>query len=283
MTPDERAATLPNVGGVPGAATPVVAPPGPLGTSGPHDTAALVNLRDLGGHPTADGRTTQPGVLYRSEAPRRGDRSPSGVFAWPPRTVVDLRSAPERGRHPHPLAGGATRTHVIPLLGDDIGPAQQSQAFERAQAGLASLYAMLLEFAAPRLVDVVHLLAEAPAPILVHCAAGKDRTGLVSALMLRVAGVVHEAVLADYTATAANMPAVLARLGNSLLLPGADLAAMPELAAASTPAASHVLAVLDAHPGGTRGWLLDAGARESALDAWEARFVGARQPRDTLL
>jgi protein-tyrosine phosphatase len=68
----------------------------------------LCNVRDVGGLPTEDGRTTRAGVLYRSDAPLPGDPTPAGIAAWPPRTVLDLRSSRERAAAPHPLAAGTT-------------------------------------------------------------------------------------------------------------------------------------------------------------------------------
>nr|MDT0663734.1 tyrosine-protein phosphatase [Micromonospora sp. DSM 115978] len=249
---------------------PAVQPPSPLDVL---DPSTLANLRDLGGLPVESGGTTLFGVLYRSDAPRWRDSSPSGVVAWPPRTVIDLRSAVERGRHPHPLTSDGTTVHTIPLLGDQIDENSRTRATDALYGGLETLYAAMLDFAAPRLVEVAHLIAEAPAPILVHCAAGKDRTGMVSALMLRAAGVPGPTVIADYAETAKNMTGVMQRMGNRSLLPGAERLGA-DLTATSVPAAEQVLRVLDGHPGGAHGWLLGAGADPAALTAWRARFVG---------
>lgn len=253
------------------ASPPPVQPPSPLDA---FDLTRLVNLRDLGGLPLKDGGRTLFGVLYRSDAPKWQDSAPVGVVAWPPRTVIDLRSAIERGQHPHPLTGEGTTVHSVPLLGDRIGEDSKSKAAAAMKIGLEALYAAILGFAAPQLVSIAHIVADAPGPILVHCSAGKDRTGMVSALLLRTIGVPRANVVADYAETAKNMPAVLQRLGNHSLLPGVDKLG-PDLTATSVPAVEHVLSILDSHPGGAHGWLVDAGADPAALAAWRARFVDA--------
>jgi len=238
------------------------------------DIRRLTNLRDLGGLPTADGRKTRSGVLYRSEAPRPGDARPPETFGWPPPTVIDLRSAVERGSGPHPLAEFGSTVHVMPLLGEDVGQPGSRTIDAATAGGLHGLYASILDLATPRLVEILDIAAEEPGPVLVHCAAGKDRTGVVVAILLRLAGVGPDHVLADYLATAENMPGVLRRLRGHTVLPGASPKIDPELTRVSPAAAENVLTLLDGHPEGPEGWLLDRGARESAITAWRERFVG---------
>ncbi|WP_131766036.1 tyrosine-protein phosphatase [Candidatus Protofrankia californiensis] len=232
----------------------------------------LVNLRDLGGLPISDGRLTRAGVLYRSDAPRHGDRPPSVDLEWPPRTVVDLRSPVEQDGGPHPLASATTDVHAIPLIGD-VDPADPTSRTAVALAGgLHTLYQSIIEFAGPTVVGILHLAARTPAPLLVHCAAGKDRTGLVVAVLLRAVGVEADAVLADYAVTATNMPAVLRRLGDSPLLPDGGRGAR-DLAMTSATAVEQVLSIIDGHDGGVAGWLADNGADPDALSAWRSRLL----------
>jgi hypothetical protein len=261
----------PRRGDVPGVDGAGSAVPTPRTEGQRRDLGVLVNLRDIGGLPTTDGRRTRTGVLYRSEAPRRGDLPPPAPMLWPPRTVIDLRSAVERSSHGHPLAGDGTAVRTLPLFGEEVGRQEGSRVATALAVDLAALYQAILDVAAPRLVEILHLVAEAPAPLLVHCAAGKDRTGLVVALLLRVAGVEKDAVLADYAATAENMPDVLRRLGENPLLPGATTAV--DVTAVSVTAAEQVVDLADGHPGGVRGWFLDRGASEAALDAWLDRIL----------
>ncbi|SNQ46888.1 putative Tyrosine specific protein phosphatase [Frankia canadensis] len=246
----------------------------PLEAPAPPDVAGLVNLRDVGGLRTQDGRRTRAGVLYRSEMPKEGDHPPASL-AWPPPTVIDLRSAAERGPHAHPLAALGSTVRVFPLLGEDAGAGQHSATSAAMTGGLRSLYEAMLQHAAPQIAEIVEVAAAAPGPILVHCAAGKDRTGVTVAVLLRLADVLEADVLADYLATEANMPGVLRRLRGHALLPGGGSQDVDkELVRVSPVAAEAVLATTSAHPGGVAGWLRGHGTSDEAIRRWRERIIG---------
>jgi protein-tyrosine phosphatase len=222
----------------------------------------FANFRDVGGLTTADGRVVRTGVLLRSEAPQPGDDLPVR-----PATVVDLRHERELKRvGTHPLAAEA-EVHHVPL---SVKLAPERLAAVPTERELALGYATVARESADALVRIVGILATAPAPILVHCAAGKDRTGLVVAMALRLAGVPREQVVLDYERTNDNIDALLARLEAA----GAQL----------PPESQHLLAVdkdaliagLDTLESGEglRAHLLSHGATESDLDAVAARLVG---------
>ena len=205
----------------------------------------LPNLRDVAGLVTADGRRVQPGILLRSALPEADDVVPDDL-AWPPSVVIDLRS-PFELRNGHPLAHLDARLVNLPLL-DALHPGRSAES-------LVALYAVVLEDAAHMLVDLVHEVADADGPVLVHCAAGKDRTGVGVALVLRLLGVTHEDVMADYVLSDESRGAVDARLRRDVIEPTVPVSfylVAPE-------ALEGVLEVWDEHPGGVEGWFLDAG------------------------
>ena len=205
----------------------------------------LPNLRDVAGLVTADGRRVQPGILLRSALPEADDVVPDDL-AWPPSVVIDLRS-PFELRNGHPLAHLDARLVNLPLL-DALHPGRSAES-------LVALYAVVLEDAAHMLVDLVHEVADADGPVLVHCAAGKDRTGVGVALVLRLLGVTHEDVMADYVLSDESRVAVDARLRRDVIEPTVPVSfylVAPE-------ALEGVLEVWDEHPGGVEGWFLDAG------------------------
>ncbi len=238
-----------------------------------YELDALVNLRDLGGMPTEDGAVTASGVLYRSDAPHTGDRAPDGVGSWPPKAVVDLRDTVERGTSPHPLAGPDTSVHLIPILED----ARSSEpGADGHHMDLVSLYQLMLARAADKLVEVFRVAATTDGPLLIHCAAGKDRTGVSCALLLRAAGVRRDAIVADYMHTDRNMFRVLQRLNLAPILPpGVEEEAVNELISTPADAIERVLDRLENHPGGAAAWLLDHGADETTLRNWQERILGA--------
>ncbi|RRO14837.1 tyrosine-protein phosphatase [Saccharopolyspora rhizosphaerae] len=228
----------------------------------------LVNLRDLGGQPTGDGVLTRAGVVYRSDAPFPGDRDPQGLPDWPPRVVIDLREAAET-KDAHPLDPVA-QVHRIRLLEGLEKPDTDDDALHE----LTVLYQGMLEGAPKKLVEVFRLVLEADGPVLVHCAAGKDRTGVVSAMLLSAAGVRPDAIVADYVRTDKNMLHVLRRL-NELpeLPPGVDEEMVAELMATPTQAIERVLEIFDAHEDAAAGWLRSHGVTDDELTRWQGKFL----------
>ena len=243
-----------------------------LRTDNPVANPAVVpNLRDVGGLPTESGRRTRPLVLLRSAAPLEGDADPAG-FPWPPAEVVDLRSRGELHGRPHPLDVPGSRVHALPMIKRkslSIG------ADWSAVPDLQTVYPQFMEDGNELLVDVLRIATHADGPTLVHCAAGKDRTGVTIAVLLRAAGVTREAVIADYVRTARNMDDVLARLEYH---GPEDPTAMQRLMGAPPEAIVAVLDVLDraAEGGGDPhvAWLMQQGATEQDLDAWRRRMLG---------
>jgi len=113
-------------------------------------------------------------------SPARG----TDVAIWPPATVIDLRS-PAEPLGPHPLAGVAA-VHQVPL-GTSLAPALA--AAQTDEPDLTFAYRHLTRDAAAEIAGIIGLVATAPGPILVHCTAGKDRTGIVVGALLRAIGV----------------------------------------------------------------------------------------------
>lgn len=231
------------------------------------DIDVLPNLRDLGGLPATAGRVTRPGVLYRSALPAPGDTRPTAVDHWPARTVIDLRSPREFAARAHPLQSDDTAVQQISLLSDAevIAPNQGAR--------LTNIYQGILSNAGERLVKVLQVTATSPGPVLLHCAAGKDRTGVAVALLLRTAGVAPDDIVADYLATNEHMPAVLARITRFAPELGRTHPNDRDLRGAVPDAIEGVLAQWDAQPGGVHAWLRAHGATDESIHTWTDRFT----------
>jgi protein-tyrosine phosphatase len=164
----------------------------------------LYNVRDLGGYLTADGRRTAFGRFLRADAPVRLNQADLlQLLAYPVRTVIDLRSPGEHGRLSHDLRDHpAIDYYNIPLAGDDLDAAIAAvQPFEagRPTVDLGDFYVHMLENSRDQLQQVFKRLAQAqPGAVLFHCSHGKDRTGLVAALLLLLAGVSDADIIANY-------------------------------------------------------------------------------------
>lgn len=153
------------------------------------------NVRDTGGYPAAGGRRIRWHTLLRAdELVALPPATRAALEALGLRQVIDLRWPEELDRSPNTFRdGGRVRYSHIPLLADDPTP----------HAGLEGMYKHVLDARGPQLADVVHaLLADGGLPVVIHCAAGKDRTGVTIALLLDLCGVPREIVVDDYAQSA---------------------------------------------------------------------------------
>jgi len=235
----------------------------------------LQNFRDVGGPATSSGARIRHGALYRSDAPRAGDAPPAGV-AWPPATVIDLRSAAE-AEADHALRSAGSDVHSVPLMAE-AGIVRLAEDPVEPDAGVAGLYLRTLASVGPAFATVVRLIALSAGPTLVHCTAGKDRTGLVVAVVLSAAGVSDEDILADYLRTQANMAGVIERVAST---PGLDHGralvrrveeTRPEILTAPAGAMTAALRLI-ARSGGADTWLARHGLTELELEQLHARLV----------
>jgi hypothetical protein len=217
-----------------------------------------VNVRDLGGLRTLDGRIVRHGGVLRGDVPV--DLTPPDVRALVVerglRTVFDLRSAAEvTADGTSPLADGidghAVRTRHVPLL-TALPPTEQRPK----PIGLD--YPSLANRGAQAMVIVLTELATlGTTASLVHCTAGKDRTGVLIAVLLELLGVDRELVIADYMATAQRLDQVVER---SVRRPSAQANPIdPRLLGLVPDGMLDMLAMLDEH-GGALPWLTAHGA-----------------------
>ena len=258
------------------------------------DLDGTVNARDVGGLPTVDGRTTRSGVLLRSDnlqdlSGRDVQRLVGDLHL---RTVLDLRSTGELHlTGPGPLRGTEVVHHHFSLIPEWDGepdrvevdralPRLPDRPRQRSATDLEHHYVGYVRQAGDQVARALRVLADpASGTTLVHCAAGKDRTGVVVALALSLAGVTRDAVVADYVRSAERAPQILARLK-------ATDAYGPSLATTTaqeiTPAAASMEGFLDdvdRRYGGPHGLAMSIGVDEETVTRLAARLVGTSRPR----
>lgn len=160
------------------------------------------NVRDLGGLPTAGGGTTRRGALIRADC--LGKLTAAGrraLFDYGVRTVVDLRGPLELAQDPPAFPGGRPDEPNfvnVPLDHQDPAAAPLWAAIRTR----ADVYRLFLDFYPHALADGLRAIATAPpGGVIFHCLGGTDRTGLVAAALLRLAGVPDEAIAEDYALT----------------------------------------------------------------------------------
>ena len=266
-----------------------------------------VNTRDVGGLPTVDGRTTRTGVLLRSDNLQDlTDADVARLLELGLRTVVDLRSTGEvHLEGPTPLAGRVEHRQfsLIPewdgepdreevelavdqaVLNDrqadaalpslsDFAP-RPGRPDDRDPADLSPHYVNYVRNAGGGIASALRVLADPDAgTTLVHCAAGKDRTGVVVALALSLAGVQRDAVVEDYLRSAERADRILARLKATTTY-GPSLARTT--VAETTPQRASIEGFLDHVDrayGGPHGLAAAIGVSEEEVARLGVRLVG---------
>lgn len=256
----------------------------------------LHNFRDTGGTPLSAGGATRSGVLYRSDA--LGALTPAGLAelaSTPIGVVVDFRTPEERQSAPDRLPDSRP-IHVVELSILEGAMAQMAQTFlgagspaspELIAKALSSLptldelYIGMLQHGAPAFAEVARLVAastdDAPTAVLVHCTAGKDRTGVATAVLLDAVGADRTSVVADYAASEANLAGAWAD-GVLQMISSLGMPLTPPLTTlvTGTPAAAieSALAWTDAGFGGAAGYLRSGGLTELELAALRTRLAG---------
>jgi protein tyrosine/serine phosphatase len=175
--------------------------------------AGTANTRDLGGYLTEQGDRVRGGLLYRSDSPHRLAADDAAFARLGIRTVVDLRSDDEVDRLGRPPLGAAVRAYVhaplrmaAPTAGGDGVMAALAQLRRDGTLTLGKLYCHYVTQSGEELRTVVRLLSDEHAyPALFYCVVGKDRTGIVAAIILGLLGVPDETIAADYAATADSL------------------------------------------------------------------------------
>ncbi|KAI0660756.1 protein-tyrosine phosphatase-like protein [Cubamyces menziesii] len=170
----------------------------------------VVNVRDLGSYPTHyPGLVTKPGLVYRSgEVSHITAEGMLRLRELGITTIYDLRSETEMLKYdtPIPTVEGVDVVHIPVFKTEDYSPEAMSKRFELYASGKTEafmiLYAQILDNAGPAFGVVLRHIRDKPdSPCLFHCTAGKDRTGILAAILLKLAGVDDETIAQDYALT----------------------------------------------------------------------------------
>lgn len=166
-----------------------------------------VNLRDMGGYATADGRRVKTGMLYRSgRMSLLTEADEAHLAGLGIRVVCDLRNNEERTRHPTRWCQSGGALFWAREYSDHSGQLDkvmrdEAATVDDAHAAMVDLYRLLPFDHMESYRWMFARLLAGEAPLLFNCTAGKDRTGVAAALLLHALGVSHEQIVADYAAT----------------------------------------------------------------------------------
>ena len=247
------------------------APPRNLTLTGVH------NFRDLGGYTTEDGRMVRWRTLFRADGLGRltiedlDVLRPIGL-----RSVLDLRTRQEideRGRFPfedYPVS-----FHHLSVMDQTWDQEAAMRDNLPATEFLHMTYTSMLLDGAARFAAAFDVLAAADAlPAVFHCAAGKDRTGLLAALVLGALGVEHSVIVADYALTQAAMEQILARFSEDSAEQAQAIAVAPASFHTADPAAmSLVLGDMQHGYGSVRNYVRSIGVGDDVLERLDEQLL----------
>ncbi|MBP1844859.1 protein-tyrosine phosphatase [Rhizobium petrolearium] len=214
------------------------------------------NVRDLGGYPTVTGSLTRWRSILRGDALHRLGPVDIGILLdHGLTTVIDLRNAHELATEINPFARHTkVRYHNTPLF-SALAPVEM---MVDAASGfdMGDRYCQAIDECRPAIAEVLGTIANAPEGIvLFHCSAGKDRTGVISALLLANAGVDEATIIEDYALTATISGPLIGRLRERALGRGAAPALLDIVLASEPRSMRRTLDHIRKNYGGIQGYM----------------------------
>ncbi len=200
------------------------------------------NIRDIGGYPTTAGTTTRWRTFLRADSLH--NLTPAGQQAlvdYGVRTIIDLRFAQECSAAPNVFAAADNVRYINLSLFEGSAP----NALGRQLPDLESIYRYILDERQAAVKAILELMADDAFPVLIHCTAGKDRTGLITALLLGLAGVDHATIAEDYALTAQYGAELLTQLHDQAAAAGRDMVTYARFLEAKPAAMHNTLAYLE--------------------------------------
>lgn len=229
------------------------------------------NVRDLGGYARRIGGMTQWRRILRGDSLHYLSQAGRDALAKAGLSlVIDLRNNREIATEPNPFSGDTGVVCANVSLFDALAPITLGEApFDMAQR-----YRQALDTSGERMVRVLDLIADAPpGMVLFHCTAGKDRTGLVAAMLLALAGAEPADIVADYALTASAVP-LLDRLRRRSLANGGDPLHVERVLASDGATMAATLDHLEIAHGGAAAYLRRAGLADESARRLIARLCG---------
>ncbi|MCQ1571844.1 tyrosine-protein phosphatase [Neorhizobium galegae] len=232
------------------------------------------NVRDLGGYQTSNGGLTRWRSILRGDALHAlSEADIDTLLDNGLTTVIDLRNAHEIAAEANPFTGHAkVRYHNTPLF-SALAPVEM-MANAVLSFNMGDRYCQAIDDCQPAIAEVLKTIADAPeGAVLFHCSAGKDRTGVISALLLANAGVDETTIVEDYALTATISGPLIARLRDRALGRGTP-AALVDIVLASEPRSMRqALDHIRYRHGGVEAYLSSLGLDETARERLRNRLA----------
>lgn len=239
------------------------------------------NIRDLGGYATARGTCTAWRRFLRADSPHALDEAGQArLQAEGLTTVIDLRTEAEIRAQPNPFAGRPGVRYLHQPVFHALAPAQLAAAGRQPGVDpLLDFYQSALDSRHEALRQILTLIAGADeGAVMFHCTAGKDRTGIVAALLLGLAEVSAEDIVADYTMTEGLIADMVARFLDLARQDGRDVEAYARLLAAPATTMRATLGHMEQRYGSVPRYLARIGLAPGDITALSERMQDSAAP-----
>jgi protein-tyrosine phosphatase len=253
----------------------------------PRDRRRLViegahNLRDLGGYRTRDGDLTPWRRFLRADSPHRlGAEGIERLEAEGLTTVIDLRTTAELEAMPNPFARRAGVTYRHQPIFEELAPLNLAGLDFEGGDPLFEFYQSALDDRHEALREILVMIAGVPeGAVMFHCTVGKDRTGIVAALLLGLAEVEPEDIVADYAMTEPLIVRLVAEYVEATRARGEDPDKHARLLAAPATTMQAALGHIELRYGSAAGYLRHIGVPRGDLSALQDRLRGALEAPD---
>ncbi|MEA5002236.1 MAG: tyrosine-protein phosphatase [Christensenella sp.] len=236
--------------------------------SQPLSLSGAYNVRDLGGYPADEDKTTKCKSFLRADSLANlsaDDRK--FLYDYGVRLVIDLRAETETQRNPDAIDHQAMEYVNFPLL-DNI---QSSFLQGKMPSDMSEMYIRLIENSKTTFAAVLRKLAECEGCALYHCTAGKDRTGIITMLLLKLVGVSDDVIIADYSVTEEYMQPVFVQQKKMVQAAGIEV---PDFVFQSKPTfMQKLMDYMKEHYKTVEKYLLQAGLNETVIEQLKHKLV----------
>lgn len=235
--------------------------------------AGTYNVRDLGGYAAGDAETLWRRILRADALYRLQPEGVAELYDAGVRTVIDLRHDHELETAPNPFREHPGVRYLNIALFDQLVPPGMNGADQPADV-LLGLYTLALTERQAAIREVLCSIADADeGAVLFHCTAGKDRTGIIAALMLAAAGVGMQSILDDYALTGPMIAPMIDELIAGAVARGADVASFKPLLASAPETMQAMLDHIDQRYGSVRDYLELIGLNAAAIERLRSRLI----------
>lgn len=233
------------------------------------------NVRDLGGYPTEDGRSTRWNMFIRSGG--LDNVSPEGcqyLIDYGVKSIIDLRDEWEVEKYPNVLAQSEAIYYVnLPLIGNRLSQDDNWNLASDKYDHLHQLYNYYLDQCQPQIAAIFDAMVESLPGTVFHCYMGKDRTGVIAGLLLGAMGVPDEVIADDYALTNQHYGPMIPEWRVRAEARGENLAHFDRDAASAPETMMETLAHISTHYGGVSNYLIACGVTREQIEELQKRFV----------